>query len=71
MNFESALAELEMFIEKMESGQLSLEESFGFFEQGIQKTRLCQKALKEVEQKVQVLMEQNGEPQTIPFMEHE
>lgn len=68
MNFETSLNELEGIIEKMESGQLSLEASFSCFEQGIQIARRCQQALKEVEQKVQLLMEQNGELQTKPFV---
>lgn len=71
MNFEKSLNELEGIIEKMESGQLSLEESFGFFEQGVQLARRCQHALREVEQKVQILIEQNGELQAKPFVESE
>ena len=45
----------------MESGELSLEASLKIFEEGIKLTRECQKALKEVEQKVSLLMEKNGE----------
>lgn len=67
MNFEKALNELENVIEKMESGQLSLEDSLKGFEEGVKLTRLCQTALKEAEQKVQVLIEQNGELRSEPF----
>ncbi|TPW13996.1 MAG: exodeoxyribonuclease VII small subunit, partial [Halothiobacillaceae bacterium] len=55
-NFENALAELETVVERMESGDISLEESLRQFETGIQLTRACQKALQEAEQKVQILM---------------
>jgi len=68
MNFETALNELEAVIEKMESGQLSLEESLQGFEDGVKLARLCQSSLKEAEQKVQILSEQNGELRSQPFV---
>ncbi|MEI7869526.1 MAG: exodeoxyribonuclease VII small subunit [Candidatus Methylumidiphilus sp.] len=65
--FEESLAELEQLVERMEQGNLSLEESLKLFERGVQLTRSCQKALKEAEQKVHVLLEENGEPTLQPF----
>ncbi|MBO9481917.1 MULTISPECIES: exodeoxyribonuclease VII small subunit [Gammaproteobacteria] len=65
--FEQSLAELETLVQKMESGDLSLEESLKAFEQGIKLTRGCQKALTDAEQKVQQLLAQNGELTTEPF----
>jgi exodeoxyribonuclease VII small subunit len=65
--FEESLAELEQLVERMEQGNLALEESLKLFERGVQLTRTCQKALKEAEQKVQILLEQNGEPTLKPF----
>lgn len=59
--FEASLKKLEELVDKMESGELSLETSLKIFEEGIKLTRECQKALKEVEQKVSLLMEKNGE----------
>jgi len=59
--FEESLAELEQLVERMEQGHLSLEESLKLFERGIELSRGCQKALKEAEQKVQVLLKENGE----------
>jgi exodeoxyribonuclease VII small subunit len=67
LNFEESLAELEQLVERMEQGNLPLEESLKLFERGIQLTRFCQKALKEAEQKVQILLEENGEPTLKPF----
>lgn len=67
LNFEKSLNDLETMIEKMESSQLTLEESLKNFEEGISLARQCQQALKEAEQKVQILVEQNGELQTEPF----
>jgi exodeoxyribonuclease VII small subunit len=60
-NFESALDELEKLVEKMELGETSLEESLVDFERGVVLTRQCQESLKSAEQKVQILLEQNGQ----------
>ncbi len=57
VNFEKSLAELEQLVERMETGELSLEESLNQFERGVALTRICEKALTEAEQKVNVLME--------------
>jgi len=66
-DFETALAELEVLVEKMEQGDLSLDESLKQFERGVQLTRSCQQALQEAEQKVQILLEK-GDQQTLePF----
>jgi len=59
--FEDNLAKLESLVEKMEQGDLSLEDSLKTFEEGIQLTRSCQQALKDAEQRVKLLIEQNGE----------
>ncbi len=67
VRFEESLAELEQLVERMEQGNLPLEESLKLFERGVQLTRSCQKALKEAEQKVQILLEENGEPTLQPF----
>jgi len=72
LNFEYALNELETMIGKMETGQLSLEDSLKNFEEGVSLARQCQQALKEAELKVQILVEQNGQLQAAPFaMEEE
>lgn len=66
-DFEQALAELEALVERMEQGELSLEQSLKDFERGIELTRHCQLALKEAEQKVQILLEKDGEARLAPF----
>lgn len=67
INFEKSLAELETLVEKMEAGDLSLEESIKCFERGIVLTKSCQKALSEAEQKVQILLEKNGKAELADF----
>jgi exodeoxyribonuclease VII small subunit len=66
--FEATLEKLEEIVEKMEQGDMSLEDSLKAFEQGIQLTRSCQKALVEAEQQVQLLLQENGQLQTSEFV---
>lgn len=66
-DFEAALAELEALVEKMEQGELSLDDSLKHFERGVQLTRSCQQALKDAEQKVRVLLEKDGQASLEPF----
>jgi exodeoxyribonuclease VII small subunit len=55
--FEKSLAELETLVERMESGELPLEESMKQFERGIQLARTCQQQLKQAELKIQQLVQ--------------
>lgn len=60
-DFEASLKELEGLVERMERGDLTLEESLQSFERGIRLTRDCQRALRAAEQKVEVLLGGEGE----------
>ncbi len=66
-NFEESLSALEDLVSAMEDGELSLEESLQAFEKGIKLTRECQSALQKAEQKVQILIAENGNPEPIDF----
>lgn len=67
IDFEASLRELEELVEKMEQGDLSLEQSLKDFERGIALTRACQQALREAEQKVQILAGNSEEAELAPF----
>lgn len=67
VDFEKALSELEALVSTMEKGDMSLEESLKAFEAGIKLTRDCQAKLSEAEQKVEMLIEQQGELQLTDF----
>ncbi len=67
VDFEQSLADLQQLVERLEGGELSLEDSLTAFEQGIRLTRDCQSALAQAEQKVQVLLERDGELEEAPF----
>ena len=60
LNLEKALGDLEELVEELESGDLPLEKAMKKFEEGIKLTRGCQAALKEAEQKVEILLKAAG-----------
>lgn len=59
--FEDSLKGLEDIVEQLEQGDISLQESLKSFEEGVKLTRVCQKSLQDAEQKVQILLEKNGQ----------
>ena len=61
-DFETAMRDLEELVERLEQGDLPLEESLAAFERGVMLTRTCQTALREAEQKVEILLKKAGEP---------
>jgi exodeoxyribonuclease VII small subunit len=67
LDFEASMVELESLVERMEEGDQSLEESLKDFERGIALTRSCQKSLQETEQKIQQLIEKNGQDVLVDF----
>ena len=64
---ETALDNLETLVERMESGDLTLEESLKAFEEGVRLSRECQQALQQAERKVRILLEQSTEAEPTPF----
>ena len=59
-NLEKALNDLENLVEELETGDLPLEKAMQKFEEGIKLTRGCQAALKDAEQKVEILLQSAG-----------
>jgi exodeoxyribonuclease VII small subunit len=57
INLEKSLATLEQIVEELESGDLPLEKAMKKFEEGIKLTRGCQSALKDAQQKVEILLQ--------------
>ena len=60
ISFESSLEELELLVEKLEKGQLTLDESLRFFERGMKLARVCNQKLSKAERKIEILIEENG-----------
>jgi exodeoxyribonuclease VII small subunit len=65
--FEEMLEKLENIVHRMEEGNMTLEESLVAFEEGIKLSRMCAKKLDEAQRKVEILLQQEGEPATEPF----
>jgi exodeoxyribonuclease VII small subunit len=61
-DFETSMRALEELVDRLEQGDLPLEESLAAFERGVMLTRACQTALKEAEQKVEILLKKAGDP---------
>ncbi len=66
-DFEKTLGELEKLIEKLEEGELSLDESLSSFKQGIALTRQCQSVLDNAQQTVEQLINSEGEESLLAF----
>lgn len=60
--FEQSLTELEALVERLEHGDLPLEESLVTFERGIHLSRSCQRTLAAAEQRVRLLFESDPVP---------
>ena len=75
--FEAALKQLEEIVQRLEKGELPLEESLVLYEQGIRLSRFCHGKLEEAEGKIELLMKDarggvaldaKGQPRTKPFV---
>ncbi len=66
-DFEQSLEELERIVERLERGDLPLEEALKTFERGVELTRNCQVALKSAQAKVEILLKKGSEAQAEPF----
>ena len=64
-DFESAIAELETIVKRLEDGDLALEKSLELFERGVQLSRFCHARLEEAERRVEILTER-GEVKPAP-----
>jgi len=57
LSFENAIAELEEIVQKLEKGELSLEESISFFQRGVELAKYCSNKLDEAERSITMLIE--------------
>jgi exodeoxyribonuclease VII small subunit len=67
LDFEQALGELEAVVERLEHGELPLEDALKQFERGIELARSCQASLKQAEQKVEILLQKTPDAEPEPF----
>ena len=69
LTFEGALERLEGIVDRLESGDLPLEEALAAFEEGVALSRRCAGELDAAEQRIEILVEQNGALAAEPFFE--
>jgi len=70
IKFESALEDLELVVEQLETGALSLEDSLTAFEKGVGLVKFCNQKLNEVEKKIDFLVkDKEGKLQLKAFEE--
>ena len=63
ISFEEALAELESIVQKLECGQVKLEEAVTAYEKGVQMQKICEEKLKLAQMKVEkLILNKNGTP---------
>jgi len=75
-SFEAALQKLEQIVQRLEKGELTLEESLALYEEGVRLSRLCHAKLEEAEGKIELLVkdargdlatDSEGRPRKTPF----
>ena len=70
-DFEESMADLEDCVARLESGELSLDESLQVFERGIAASRACARLLDDTRKRVQVLVERAGGDFQLEFLDAE
>lgn len=68
-SFDAILVRLRDVVQKLESGELSLEQSLAVYEEGVQLARKGQHLLASAEKRVEILVSASGNVETVPFSE--
>ena len=69
-SFESALAQLEGTVARLEEGEMPLEEALELFESGVKLSRQCSTTLEEAERRIEILVADRGlddDTESVPF----
>jgi exodeoxyribonuclease VII small subunit len=65
--FEEALGRLEQVVDRLEQGDLELEESLAAFEEGVRLSKRCVSQLDAAEQRIELLVREGGQWEARPF----
>jgi len=68
-SFEEALAKLEQITKELEEGDLSLEDSLKYFDEGVKLAEQCNSKLNEAQKKIEILLKKNDVLESAPFEE--
>lgn len=67
ISFEQALEQLEQIVAQLEGGDVPLEKSISLFQQGMSLSNFCNQQLEQVEKKIEMLIDEDGQMQKQPF----
>ena len=70
-NFEDSMARLEEIARELEAGEISLDESLKLFDEGVKLARFCQEKLDQAQEKVDLLLKEEGGFARVPFGDKE
>ncbi|PLS15310.1 exodeoxyribonuclease VII small subunit [Bacillus sp. M6-12] len=71
LSFEQAMDRLEQIVEKLEDGDVPLEEAIVYYKQGMDLSRLCHQKLKTVEEQLTEILREDGELEGFIVQEEE
>ncbi len=67
LNFEEALEKLEIIVEELEKGNLTLDEALKYYEDGVRLSRFCAGKLEEVESRIELIAKEGNKIKKVPF----
>ena len=70
-SFEEAMKQLEQIVEKLEEGDVPLEEAISIYKQGMDLSRLCHSKLKSVEDQLTQILNEDGQLEGFSALEEE
>ncbi|ENH97428.1 exodeoxyribonuclease VII small subunit [Gracilibacillus halophilus YIM-C55.5] len=71
LSFEQALEKLENIVQKMEEGDVPLEDAMKYYEEGSKLSKICHEKLVTAEKQIQEIVDDNGELKTFDLQEEE
>ncbi|KPB03891.1 exodeoxyribonuclease VII small subunit [Bacillus sp. CHD6a] len=71
VTFEEAMKDLENIVEKLEEGDVPLEEAISFYKEGMKLSKLCHDKLSHVEEEMEQILKENGELESFQVQEDE
>ncbi|TYS68158.1 exodeoxyribonuclease VII small subunit [Sutcliffiella horikoshii] len=71
VTFEEAMKDLENIVEKLEEGDVPLEEAISFYKEGMKLSKLCHDKLSHVESEMEQILKENGELESFQVQEDE
>ncbi|MBG9590408.1 exodeoxyribonuclease VII small subunit [Cytobacillus firmus] len=71
LSFEQAMEELEVIVEKLEEGDVPLEEAINIYKKGMELSKLCHDKLKNVESQLTEILTEDGRKTNFAIPEEE